>query len=179
MHLRTLVPTVAAGLLAGACSPFRPAPPPPTPAPATAELRDAQNRVVGTVRAAYDPLGVRLTIAVRGLPEGPHAIHLHAVGTCTPPDFASAGPHFNPESLGHGLANPLGPHAGDLPNIVVGADGSGNAVFVNPRVTLGAGASSLFDADGTAVVVHATADDQRTDPSGASGARLACGVLRR
>lgn len=178
MRRSPLLLTAGAALLC-ACGRSRVAPPPPTPLPAVAELRDALNRVVGTVRAEEDPLGVRLTISVRGLGEGPHGIHLHAVGTCTPPDFASAGPHFNPLAARHGLAVSEGPHAGDLPNFVVGPDGSGTAVFVNPRVTLGPGIHSLFDADGTAFVIHATTDDQRTDPAGASGGRMACGVFRR
>lgn len=169
----------AGAILLGACGRTRVAPAPPTPLPAVAELRDAQSRVVGTVRAEEDPLGVRLLINVHGLPVGPHGIHLHAVGTCTPPDFASAGPHFNPLAARHGLAMPEGPHAGDLPNVVVGPDGRGDAVLVNPQVTLKAGFNSLFDADGTAFVVHASADDQRTDPAGASGGRIACGVFRR
>jgi len=178
MRRSPLLLAAGAALLC-ACGRSRVAPVPPTPPPAVAELRDAQGLAVGSVRAEADPFGVRFLIHVRGLPQGPHGVHLHAVGVCTPPDFASAGPHFNPLSTVHGLATPEGPHAGDLPNIVVGPDGSGDAVLVNPRVTLGQGTNSLFDADGTAFVIHATADDQRTDPAGASGPRIACGVFRR
>lgn len=171
--------TITAALALAACARTRTAPAPAAPLPATAELRDGQGRVVGTARALQDTAGVRITVEVRGMPPGPHGIHLHAVGTCTPPDFASAGPHFNPAGMRHGLENPEGAHAGDFPNLDVAADGTGSAVFVNARVTLGVGLHSLFDADGTALVVHAAPDDQRTDPSGASGGRLACGIFRR
>ena len=170
---------LAAATLLGACGRARVAPPLPAPLPATAELRDVHGLVVGSVRAEPDALGVRLVISVWGQLQGPHGVHLHAIGLCTPPDFASAGPHLNPFATTHGLAADAGPHAGDLPNLVVGPDGTGSAAFVNPRVTLGPGPSSLFDADGTAFVIHAGPDDQRSNPAGSSGPRIACGVFRR
>jgi Cu-Zn family superoxide dismutase len=146
---------------------------------AVAHLMDAQGNEVGTAELDQEGNGVRIKVDVKGLPAGSHGIHLHMVGTCTAPDFASAGAHFNPTSKQHGLSNPNGPHAGDLPNLEVAADGTGEAELTNDRVILGEGANSVFDADGTAVVIHADADDQVTDPSGNSGARIACGVIQK
>ena len=110
-----------------------------------------------------------------------HGIHFHGVGKCdagTTP-FASAGPHFNPDAKQHGLENANGPHAGDMPSVTVEANGSANVTLTTSRVTLGEGPRSLLDADGSAIVLHAAPDDQRTDPSGNSGARIACGVITR
>jgi Cu-Zn family superoxide dismutase len=146
---------------------------------AVAHLMDAQGNEVGTAELDQEGNGVRIKVDVKGLPAGSHGIHLHMVGTCTAPDFASAGAHFNPTSKQHGLSNPNGPHAGDLPNLEVAADGTGEAELTNDRVILGEGVNSVFDADGTAVVIHADADDQVTDPSGNSGARIACGVIQK
>ncbi len=146
---------------------------------ATAQLIDAGGQEVGTLTLRDAP-GEALIIEgeVRNLPAGTHGIHFHAVGQCDRAgQFASAGGHFNPASRKHGLESPEGPHAGDLPNLVVGADGRATVRMTTPRVTLGREAGSLLDADGTAVVVHGAADDQRTDPSGNSGARIACGVI--
>lgn len=148
------------------------------PGRAGASLRNAQGQVIGTVSAARDGNVVRIRLNVHGAAPGTHGVHLHSVGRCDAPDFASAGPHWNPTSHQHGRLNPQGPHLGDLPNLVVGANGSGRLDFAVP-VPAGtvAGANPLLDADGTAVVIHAAADDLRTDPSGNSGARIACGVL--
>jgi Cu-Zn family superoxide dismutase len=146
---------------------------------ATAELRDTSGKSVGTL-TLRDAAGGTVMIEgdVRGLPAGAHGIHFHATGQCDAAGaFASAGAHFNPSSRKHGLENPEGPHAGDLPNLVVSTDGSGNFRTNTTRVSLGADAASLLDADGSAVIVHAAQDDQRTDPSGNSGARVACGIV--
>ena len=146
---------------------------------ATASLRDSVGQTVGTLTLRDAP-GQPLTIEgeVSGLPAGTHGIHFHSVGQCDAAgQFASAGAHFNPASRKHGLENTEGPHAGDLPNVVVGADGRAVVRMSTPRVTLGREAASLLDADGSAVVVHAVPDDQRTDPSGNSGGRIACGVI--
>lgn len=117
--------------------------------------------------------GLRITLDARGLTPGNHGAHLHTIGRCDPPEFVSAGPHWNPAATKHGSMNPQGPHAGDLPNLVVGPDGRGTL-----GVTLaGATLDGLLDADGAAVVVHAGSDDLMTDPSGNSGGRIACGVL--
>ena len=147
---------------------------------ASATLVDAGGRAVGTVQLVERSAGrVVLTGALHDLPPGPHGIHLHAVGQCDgAASFASAGGHFNPGARKHGLDSPDGPHAGDLPIVSVAADGRAALNATTDRVTLGDGPSSLLDADGSALVLHAAADDQRTDPSGNSGARIACGVVK-
>lgn len=144
---------------------------------ARAELRDATGRVVGTARLEQVGDVVHIVLEMTGMPPGVHAVHIHAVGRCDPPDFASAGGHFNPGRRQHGLLNPQGPHAGDLPNITIDADGTGRLETVTERVTLGSGPTTLFDADGSALVVHASSDDFKTDPAGNAGARIACGVI--
>lgn len=140
---------------------------------ASAALADSAGRPVGRATVREVTGGLRVTLDVRGLPAGTHGAHLHTIGACTPPDFASAGPHWNPANTKHGSMNPMGPHAGDLPNLIVGRDGRGTLGVVLAGATL----DGLLDADGGAMVVHATADDLMTDPSGNSGGRIACGVL--
>jgi Cu-Zn family superoxide dismutase len=125
---------------------------------------------------------VHVDVQVTGMKPGPHGIHFHATGVCdgsggTP--FASAGGHYNPIGRQHGLDNPAGPHAGDAPNFTVSADGTGRAAFTTDRISLTEGSTSLFDEDGSAIVIHAAADDQMSQPSGNSGARVACGVVKR
>jgi Cu-Zn family superoxide dismutase len=152
----------------------------PPRATATATLKNAKGEVVGTATLAPTVRGTAVTIngTFSKLPPGTHAIHVHNVGTCTPPDFASAGPHFNPGGKQHGTANPNGHHAGDLPNFEVDAKGVGNISFAVPDMTLmGNGPDSLFHPGGTALVIHAAADDEKTDPAGNAGARIACGVI--
>jgi Cu-Zn family superoxide dismutase len=113
------------------------------------------------------------------LPHGIHGVHVHSVGRCDPPGFESAGPHWNPSGRLHGLASPRGPHAGDLPNVTVAANGVlGETVTLSGASLVGTGgAGALLDADGASLVLHATADDNVTDPSGNSGARIACAVI--
>ena len=147
-------------------------------ADAVAELKNADGQVIGTVNLTETADGVRVTGTFSNLSAGEHGFHLHAVGKCEAPDFKSAGGHFNPEGKSHGLDNPDGPHAGDMPNLIVGDDGTASYEYVNDRVTLAEGASnSLFDADGSAVVIHAGPDDQMSDPAGDAGARVACGLI--
>lgn len=143
---------------------------------AAAQLRNADNRVVGTVSFAQTGRGVLLSGSLSGLGSGTHAIHVHAVGRCDRPDFQSAGAHFEPGSRKHGFRNPEGPHAGDLPNLTLPASGELRFDLMLPDVTLG-GENALLDDDGAALVVHLAADDYTTDPSGNSGARIACGVI--
>src|SRR3712207_105403 len=112
----------------------------------------------------------------QNLPPGTHGLHVHTVGACTP-DFSAAGGHFNPMAKQHGLDNPAGPHAGDLPNLTIASDGTGSLNYTNPLLALTSGANSVYDADGSAIIIHATADDNRTDPAGNSGDRIACGVI--
>lgn len=143
-------------------------------------LVNAAGATIGSVRAWQTTGGVTFRVEARGLPHGVHGIHVHSVGRCDPPDFASAGSHWNPAARKHGLANPAGPHAGDLPNVTVAANGVlGETVTLSGASLTGPGtAGVLLDADGASLVIHAQADDNLTDPSGNSGARIACAVIR-
>ena len=147
------------------------------PTSAAAEVRDASGRSLGMARFVEVADGVRITGTLQGLSPGRHGFHVHAVGRCEPPAFASAGGHFNPTGRKHGFRNPEGAHVGDLPNLTVGADGAAAFDVVARGATLSAGAGSLLDADGSTLVVHAREDDEMTDPAGNSGDRIACGVL--
>jgi Cu-Zn family superoxide dismutase len=146
---------------------------------AAATLRDAGGRPVANATAMASAGQLRVRVEAAGLAPGTYGVHLHAVGRCDPPDFATAGPHWNPGGRQHGSQNPQGPHLGDLPNLMVGTDRDGSLEFAIAGGTLTGGAAALLDADGAAVVVHASPDDYRTDPSGNSGARIACGVFGR
>ena len=146
---------------------------------AKADLWNAKGDKVATATLKEAKGGVAIAVQATGLPEGIHAFHIHAVGKCDAPDFKTAGGHFNPESKKHGLKNPEGPHAGDMPNITVNAKGQGKAKVVNTRVALGEGANSLFHEGGTALVIHAQADDDMTDPAGNAGDRIACGLIEK
>ena len=114
-----------------------------------------------------------------GLTPGAHGIHFHEVGQCDGPSaFSTAGAHYNPLNKEHGLERPNGPHAGDAPNLVANSAGTATLSFTTDRVTLTSGSISLFDANGSSVVIHAAADDQVSQPSGNSGGRIACGVIQ-
>jgi Cu-Zn family superoxide dismutase len=142
------------------------------PARAIAILRTGDGTDAGTATLLPAGTGMRLAVQVKGLTPGEHGIHIHTAGQCVGPKFESAGGHWNPAGKKHGTQNAAGPHAGDLPNLTVGPDGSG---ILN--TTLSGAVADLLDADGAAVVVHAQLDDMKTDPSGNSGDRIACGVL--
>jgi superoxide dismutase, Cu-Zn family len=145
---------------------------------ASAVLRDANGDVIGFAKFVEDGTGiVHVNVHVQGLVPGLHGIHIHAVGNCTAPAFTSAGSHHNPLGDQHGLDNPDGPHAGDLPNLTVNEAGVGHLNTTTDLVTLSSGPTTLFDADGSALVIHANTDDQVTDPTGNSGGRIACGVI--
>jgi superoxide dismutase, Cu-Zn family len=146
---------------------------------ARANIKDAQGKSVGNASYRQTKDGVLITIAVNSLPQGLHAVHIHSIGKCDGPDFKSAGGHFNPLGKKHGLMNPAGPHAGDLPDMYVNKDGVGRYDVLMESINLDTGATSIFDADGNAIVIHATADDNMTDPAGNSGDRIACGVITR
>ena len=146
---------------------------------AKAELHNSQGELVGIATFTEGSNGVKIVAHVRNLSPGYRGFHIHEVGKCDPPDFASAGEHFNPYESSHGLADPKGPHAGDLPNLLVAPDGTGVIVTESMLLTLGEGKNSLFHPNGTALVIHVHADDHRTDPSGKAGDRLACGVISR
>ncbi|HEX2190934.1 MAG TPA: superoxide dismutase family protein [Longimicrobiaceae bacterium] len=145
-------------------------------ATATAAVRDAAGRDLGTLTLAGSGDRIQVSGTLRGVTPGTHAIHIHAVGQCEPP-FQSAGPHWNPTSMQHGTENPQGPHMGDMPNLEVGADSTATVNVSTPAGAMLGGANGLLDADGAAVVVHATADDYRSDPAGNAGDRVACGVV--
>jgi superoxide dismutase, Cu-Zn family len=144
---------------------------------ATAELKNAAGQVVGNATFNQQASGVQVRVQVTNIESGMHGIHIHAVGKCDGPDFTTAGGHFNPGAKQHGLSNVQGPHAGDLPNLQVGANRAGSLTVTNALISLGAFESSLIDTDGSALVIHANPDDNQTDPTGNSGGRMACGVI--
>jgi Cu-Zn family superoxide dismutase len=147
---------------------------------ATAEMRSVSGVRYGTLTLEPTAAGVRISGALTSVPAGTHGLHFHQVGRCDAPDFATAGGHLNPAGAQHGLANQRGPHAGDLPNVAANAAGQMVVDIATPRVTLSSeGPIGVFDTDGTALVLHADRDDQRTDPAGNSGERIACGVITR
>ncbi len=177
-----LVSTLFASLVAGSAlaDTVKPADKKPAPAkPVTVKLSDAKGKSIGTAKLTPDPGGVKITLAVKGLPPGDHAIHSHETAKCEGPDFKSAGGHFNPEHKQHGTDNPQGPHAGDMPNFTVDAKGSSTASVVAPGVTMDDGPHSVFTGGGTALVIHEKADDMKTDPAGAAGNRIACGLIKK
>jgi superoxide dismutase, Cu-Zn family len=144
------------------------------------ELKDAQGKSVGTAVLWEKGPGVGIQLDLHGLPPGEHALHFHQNPKCEAPDFKSAGPHFNPEGKKHGLENPEGHHAGDMANFTVDAKGKAKLKTENKDVTLvGDGKNSLFANGGTAIMVHAKADDLKTDPAGNAGDRIACGVITK
>lgn len=146
---------------------------------ATAEVKDAQGKVVATAKFKAVKGGVQLSVKATGLPAGVHAIHVHTVGKCEAPGFTTAGGHFNPEKKQHGMMNPAGHHAGDMPNFTINAKGVGTYKTVIQGITLaGDGETSLFHAGGTALVIHEKEDDMKSDPAGNAGARLACGLVQ-
>jgi Cu-Zn family superoxide dismutase len=174
---------ICAGLLTGGtgCAPTaapRAGPAAITAPTARADVRNVLGESKATVTASQLGDTIRVRVEAMGMPRGTYAAHVHAIGLCNPPDFTSAGPHWNPTGAQHGKNNPAGMHKGDLPNLTVGPDGRGSMEYAIPASMLVGGPNALLDADGAAVVIHAQADDYRTDPAGNAGARMACGVFR-
>ena len=158
----------------GADSPASMAAPDPS---VTAVVRDASGRDLGTLTFSDTNGGIAVSGSLSGLAPGEHGLHLHMTGRCDPPAFESAGSHWNPTNRQHGSQNAEGPHLGDLPNVSVGSDSSATVQGVTPGGTLRGATDMLLDQDGAAVIVHTGPDDHRTNPSGGSGAPVACGVL--
>jgi Cu-Zn family superoxide dismutase len=150
----------------------------PVRSTAHADLSDASGQPVGSATLTQTPHGVLISAQLHDLPPGQHAFHVHAVGECKPP-FTSAGGHFNPTGKQHGIENPAGMHAGDMPNLTVPESGTIQFQVLNTMTSLSEGDNHILDDDGAALVVHATADDYKTDPAGNAGARIACGVITR
>lgn len=149
------------------------------PKSAHADIVNAQGQNVGTAKILPAKNGVKIEVSVSQLSPGKHGIHIHAVGKCEGPAFTTAGGHLNPDTKKHGKDNPEGPHAGDLLMIDVKADGAVKATLLDTLVTLGDGPNSLFHDGGTAIVIHEKEDDYKTDPTGNSGARIACGIIQK
>jgi Cu-Zn family superoxide dismutase len=143
------------------------------------DLHDGMGASVGTATLSASPKGVSIKLDLNNLPPGVHGIHVHAVAKCEGPAFTTAGGHLNPDMKHHGLDNPDGPHAGDMLNVTVAADGTAKSTIVAPGVTMGDGANSIFANGGTALVIHAMTDDQKSDPAGNAGARIACGTITK
>jgi superoxide dismutase, Cu-Zn family len=158
-----------------------PPPPPPSPAapsPKTVVVKDQQGKTVGTVLLLDTPHGLLLRGTLNGLPPGTHAIHFHEIGKCEPP-FKSSGGHYNPGKKAHGMLDPGGLHAGDLPNLVIPKNGKLDFELFAMELTLADGPNTVLDADGTALVIHAKADDYKSQPAGDAGDRIACGVISK
>lgn len=177
-HVIALIGLVAFGLLAlAACGESEPAAPSDVGARAVAMMSGPDGAAMGTVTLTQVPSGVLVSAEVHGLSAGGHGFHIHGVGACAP-DFTAAGGHFDPDETGHGLMVNDTPHPGDLPNIYAGADGTARADVLTDAVTLDAGADhSLFDADGSAIIIHAKPDSYGEEPG--AGDRVACGVIQR
>ena len=143
------------------------------------ELTNTKGESAGTATLTPAKHGIKIRLNVKNLPPGEHAVHFHQNAKCEPPDFKSAGPHFNPENKKHGLQNPEGHHAGDMPNFTVTESGTSKSTIINKDVDLGDDSHSLFTNGGTAIVIHAKPDDMKTDPAGNAGDRIACGVITK
>ncbi len=145
---------------------------------ATAEIQNSKGEKIGTATLIEKEKGVEVDLTVSSLSPGKHGMHIHEVGKCETPDFKSAGGHFNPSQKKHGLENPEGSHGGDMPNLIVDKNGNAKTKLLLSSVSLKQGSNSLLQSNGTTLVIHAKVDDEKTDPSGNSGDRIACGVIK-
>lgn len=145
--------------------------------PVKVTLNDATGKSVGSATLTETKTGVSIALDLNGLPAGEHAIHIHQTAKCEAPAFTTAGGHFNPAAKKHGLENPEGHHAGDMKNFTVAANGTAKATVTDDAVTIADGPNSIFTGGGTALMIHAAADDMKSDPAGNAGARIACGVI--
>ncbi len=143
------------------------------------ELKNAKGESVGTATISAAGTGIKIKLNLKDLPPGQHGFHIHQTASCEAPDFKSAGGHFNPTNKHHGLDNPEGPHAGDMQNVTVAANGTAKTTLMDPNASLGDGPNSVFANGGTALIIHEKADDLKSDPAGNAGARIACGVITK
>lgn len=169
---------MALALLAGCASFVAPVQSPPTRIVAAADIRDRAGLPKAIATATQMGDAIRLQVTAADMPRGTYGAHIHMTGRCDASGFETAGGHWNPTNHQHGKDNPRGMHKGDLPNLLIGADGRGSMEVTIPLASVAGAANRLLDSDGAALVIHAAADDFRTDPSGNSGARIACGVFR-
>lgn len=178
MNNRRIFVTLAGALAIYGCAPYADPMAVPAAMSFAADVRDASGTGRASATATQTGNGLHISIAAMNMVPGAYGAHVHAVGRCDAPGFESAGPHWNPTNRQHGKDNQGGMHKGDLPNLMIGMDGRGTMEFTIPDASAAGATARMMDGDGAAIVIHAAPDDYRTDPSGNSGSRIACGVFR-